>query len=118
MQAGWAWRRKLEAESARAALKWAAASGARPGACFAACCGVLEQLAYLAALARRTDEAAFVELAEILGTAEGEVRFAAREALSMAARNAQRRPRRGPARQRPKTTAPQVLTTMPASPSA
>lgn len=120
MLRGWVRRRALEEDTGRAALRFAAASGARPPGRFERCTNTLERLAYLARLARRHDEAAIAELAARVAETEGELCFAARAALTRAIANARRRAN-GPAPpqpKRPKTSAPQVQMTTPAAPRA
>lgn len=118
MHQGWAWRRALEDEAGRAALRWVDASGTSPPGTFAAARNDLERMSYLSMLAHRADEQALALLARLVGTANGDVRFAARAALRQGIERARGRERRRLQKKRLKTNAPQVLTAQPAAPSA
>jgi hypothetical protein len=123
MQQGWAFRRALENDAGRAALRFAAASGVAPPGSYAACRNQLEKYAFLAGLARRATEPALREIVEIGGSDDAETRNVARAALGLAYENALARAQRRPTsprsgQGRPKTKAPQEETRIPAVPRA
>ena len=93
MQVGWERRRAMEAETARAALRWAAASGVRTASKWEGCTSELERLAWLARNARQGNEEVISELARIASTSDESTRPAARQALAMAIDAARRRAR-------------------------